>query len=87
VAPPVSDIDFGPITPEPRFKAPDKTDRDLPFMNALRVVRDIVSDRDKRWIDAQLNPPYPQELDKRISDWRARYGKTAVAKARQAEAD
>jgi hypothetical protein len=80
VAPPASDLDFTTITPEPRFKveaAP--VERDLVYISALRCLRDIVSDRDKRWIDTQLHPNYPQTLDRKVSEWRAKYGKTATA--------
>jgi hypothetical protein len=86
VAPPASDLDFTMPNLEPRFKVETpKVERDLVFINALRSLRDIVSDRDKRWIDGQVNPRYPQALDRRVSEWRAKYGNTATAERKNSQ--
>lgn len=71
------EIDFGAI-PEPvkrKFKSASPSERDLSFECALRNIRDLVVEDDRRWIDKQLHHPPPQELDKRITEWKSRNGK------------
>lgn len=86
VAPPLnpSDLDFGSIEKKtPRFKVEEViVERDLPFINALRSLRDIVSERDQRWIDTKLYPSMSQNLDRRVSEWRAKHGKAAYEQTR-----
>jgi hypothetical protein len=72
---------FGEIpTVKSRFKSGQSSvpARDLSYESALRNIRDIVSEKDKRWIDKQLAHPTPQDLDRRISRWKEQHGKTSA---------
>lgn len=76
---PVPDMEdvFGevPTASQPfRNKTQQTDDRDLSYLSALRILRPLVNDVGQRLIDKELNPPYPQEIDRRVSDWRKRHG-------------
>ena len=75
VAAPKEEIDYGSIpVAKPVFshvESPHR-ERDLSRENALRALREIVSPGDQVRIDKELNPPYPQAVDKRIAEWRSR---------------
>lgn len=58
-----------------KFKTPAKEiDVDLSRLSALRVLREIVCEQDRQMIDKELNRPYPQELDRRLTEWRDNHG-------------
>lgn len=85
---PADDIDFGsiPEATKPRFKQADKAERDLSLEAALQILRPIVSKADQKWIDKQLKREYPQELDRRVAEWKDRHDtKKPVEVQRQAD--
>lgn len=76
---------FGDVpTASPAFQKSSKptVERDLSYLSAIRVLRDIVSGPDQRKIDRELNPPYTQSLDRRVVEWRKKHGKKAEVKVR-----
>lgn len=74
----VSDSDtedvFGEIpTPEKsKFSSssPSDEDPDLSYFAALRLLRPLLTAPSRRVVDEELNPPYPQSLDRRIAEWK-----------------
>lgn len=70
------EIDFGgiPEPAKPKFKFKSHSERDLSSESALRIIREIVSEKDQRKIDRELAREYPQEIDRRIAAWRDEHG-------------
>src|SRR6478609_9137675 len=64
---------FGGIpTATPRFKSESYSgeDRDLSYFAALRLLLPLLSPEGRRDRLAELNPPYPQSVDRRIAEWK-----------------
>lgn len=70
-----SEIDFGSIpTVTSKFKdRVESTEVDSSLRSALRVLRPIVCAEDRMKIDQQL-ADLPQDVDRRLSEWRKRNG-------------
>lgn len=67
---------FGAI-PErvtPKFKTVQSLDspRDLSYESALRVLRPLLSPVEQRNVDRELKRNYPQDIDKRVAQWKGR---------------
>ena len=64
---------FGEIpkaTSKFKSKSPSDEDRDLSYFAALRLLRPLLSVESRHRVDEELNPPYPQSIDRRITDWK-----------------
>ena len=84
VAPPVEKPRFkkigttAPPKAQSRFdgKVQKHRERDLSAENALRVLRDLVCDKDRARIDQALKLEYSQDVDRRLSEWKEAHGET-----------
>lgn len=64
-----------PVT-QSRFAGKVETrEHDADLEAALRAVRDLVSPRDRGRIDQALAPTMTQDVDRRLSEWKAKHGK------------
>lgn len=61
-----------PARPKFDIKSPSE-DRDLSLESALRLLRPLVCPRDQKFIDQKLKRTYPQDVDRRVEEWKARY--------------
>lgn len=64
---------FGEIpTATPKFKSESHSveDRDLSYFAALRLLRPLLNASSRKEVDKELNPPYPQSVDRRIAEWK-----------------
>jgi hypothetical protein len=59
----------------PTFQKAESVERDLTYESALRAIRPIVTPADQKKIDAELHKPYPQDVDRRLAEWRRRHAK------------
>ena len=70
-----TDLDFSEqltVTPQSRFR---KAKRDLSYLSALRIVRDIVAPEEQEKIDAELATHDPA-LEARLQEWKMRNGRS-----------
>lgn len=66
-----------PEPAKPKFKTTPTlvTEVSLSSLSVLRMLRPLVCVRDQKRIDKTVNRPYPQELDRRVAEWKARNAK------------
>src|SRR5690349_4032787 len=63
-------VDSPADTPKFKFKSSSQPDRDLSFESAIRVLRPLLAESERRQIDLELDPHPSPDVVRRLAEWR-----------------